>query len=58
MGGSNGPANDITYLPYSDNAHANFTDGLLFGCRGYEKGNRLQCNLWWKLKDEVDLVDR
>jgi hypothetical protein len=58
MGGSNGPANNITYLPYSENAHANFTAGLLFGCRGYEKGNCLQFNLWWKLGEEVGLVNR
>ena len=53
LGGSIGPANDVADLPFTDQTHhSNFTASLLWGCRGYKKQNRAQCNIWWKLKKE------
>lgn len=50
FGGSMGPANGIDKLPHPRD-DPKFIEGLLWACRGFEKQNRSQCNIWWKLKE-------
>jgi FkbM family methyltransferase len=55
LGGSMGPRHSVDTLPNKNQSQPSFIESLIYGCLGYKRQNRRQCNIWWKRKRDMTL---